>query len=243
MNLCIDIGNTRTKLGIFKNDALLQNEVWTNFDLENLKAFLYNHPIKNIILSSVKAVDKKIEAYLTQHYFYLQLTAQTPLPFINKYETPETLGKDRLAAIAGAYHLYPGEHCLVIDAGTCITYDFLNADKEYLGGNISPGLEMRLKAMHTFTAKLPKVAQKTQNGFIGRSTETAIRHGAQLGLMLEIKGFMALFKENFGPLNVLLTGGDKDFFANQMKTKIFANQNLVLVGLNQILNYNVGYRE
>lgn len=243
MNLCIDIGNTRTKLGIFENEELTKTEIWEALHLENLKPFLYNHPVRNIILSSVKVVDENMEVWLDEHYFYLQLTTQTSLPFKNKYETPQTLGKDRLAAVAGAYYLYPGEHCLVIDAGTCITYDFLHADGSYLGGNISPGLEMRLQAMHTFTAKLPKVAQQAQKGFIGKSTETAIRFGGQLGTVLEMQGFIDLFREKFSPLNVLLTGGDKDFFANQLKTKIFANQNLVLVGLNQILNYNVGNRE
>ena len=129
--------------------------------------------------------------------------------------------------------------CLVIDAGTCITYDFIDSEGIYHGGNIAPGINMRLKAMFTFTESLPLVERKKLVSPIGKDTNSSLLTGGQLGAMLEMEGFIKLYKDKFGPLNVILTGGDANYFANKMKTKIFVNSNLVLVGLNQILNYNV----
>ncbi len=239
MNLSIDIGNTRTKLGIFKNDELVHKEIWEKLDFLKLKEWLYNQRIQKIILSSVANVEKRLTAFLREHFFYIQLTEKTPLPILNLYETPETLGKDRLAAVVGAFHLHPFENCLVIDAGTCITFDLLNAKGAYLGGNISPGIKMRLKAMHEFTASLPLVAQAEQTAWIGKTTETAIRNGGQFGASLEIAAFIEKCRSEYIQLNVILTGGDADFFAKTLKTKIFANHNLVLIGLNKILKHNV----
>lgn len=239
MNLTIDIGNTRTKLGIFQNDVLVQKETWEEINLSKLKSWLYNQRIQKIILSSVANVEEEIEAYLSAHFFYIRLTEKTPLPIQNRYESPETLGKDRLAAIAGAFHLFPYENCLVIDAGTCITLDLITARGDFLGGNISPGIVMRLKAMHEFTAKLPLLQPHEQADWIGKTTESAMQNGAQLGAILEIEAFIEKCRSHYNQLNVILTGGDADFFAKTLKTKIFANQNLVLVGLNKILKHNV----
>jgi type III pantothenate kinase len=239
LNLAIDIGNTRTKLGIFQNDELVLKETWDSLELTKLKEWLYNHPVEKIILSTVANINEEINDYFNSHFYYIQLTEKTSLPVKNLYETPETLGKDRLAAVAGAFELFPSQNCLVIDAGTCITLDLLNEEGEYLGGNITPGIEMRFKAMHHFTARLPLVERKMQKNWIGKSTETAMRNGGQLGTILEVKAFIRMCRRKYKGLNVILTGGDADFFAKNLKTKIFANQNLVLIGLNKILKHNV----
>lgn len=241
VNLAIDIGNTRAKFGVFKDGALLYQETRKAADPEYLLELATNQKARNVILSNVAgSVEEAVRSTLKQRFFYLELDAHTPLPIHNLYETPETLGKDRLAAVAGAYGLFPGENCLVVDAGTCITYDVLRADGSYLGGNIAPGLAMRLRAMHTFTARLPLVAPgPMEEGWVGRSTETALRYGAQAGVVLEAEGFIRHFRAVFGSLKVLFTGGDADFFAKNMKSEIFVNHNLVLQGLDQILNYNV----
>ncbi len=239
MNLTIDIGNTRSKWGLFDEQTLVEKTFRSDYAVEDIISYATNHQVKNIILSTVGApIEPSWKARLEEHFYYLQLDQSTPLPIINAYGTPDTLGKDRLAAIVGAWQLYPGENCLVIDAGTCITYDVLKGDGKYLGGNISPGLAMRFKAMHEFTARLPLVKEGVINDPIGQSTETAMRNGGQLGTQLEMEGFIQLFEDQFGQLRVILTGGDADFFAKVLKSKIFVNPDLVLRGLNKILTYN-----
>lgn len=241
MNLIIDIGNTRTKLGVFDKSQLhkkfVLQERWT---LAAAQVFLKKYEITSIALSSVAQVNPALEAHFKAHYQYLVLSAKTPLPISNLYKTPKTLGKDRLAAVVGAQALYPRKACLVIDAGTCITYDILDVEGAYHGGNIAPGVTMRLQAMHEFTARLPLVQRRKKlDTLVGNTTTTALRTGGQLGAVMEMKGFIGQYKKQFGRLNVILTGGDADFFANHLKTKIFVNHNLVLIGLNKILNYNV----
>ncbi len=240
MNLTIDIGNTRIKLGLFEQGQLAKQEVWENWGMEELIALATNHRVQNVILSNVgKQVPEEVENFLRRSFFYLELTAQTPLPFQNTYKTPETLGKDRLAAVAGALDMFPEQHCMVIDAGTCITCDVMRADGVFLGGNISPGLTMRLQAMHTFTAKLPLVKVGETDSLLGYNTESAMRNGAQWGAALEIEGFIAWISEKMQKINVILTGGDAEYLVKSLKSQIFVNPNLVLQGLNKILSYNV----
>jgi type III pantothenate kinase len=143
-----------------------------------------------------------------------------------------------LAAVVGAYRFFPNQNCLVIDAGTCITYDLLTAEKEYLGGNIAPGIGLRMRAMHEFTAKLPLIERGEQDEIWGISTETALRNGGQYGAAYEMQGFIDACEAKFGRMQVVLTGGDADFFGKALKTKIFVHPNLVLWGLLEILNYN-----
>jgi type III pantothenate kinase len=244
MNLAIDIGNTRTKIAVFQGGELVRKEVWEALELAALKSLAYNQNVEKIILSSVSQMSGEAEGFLKKNFFYLELTTQTPLPIAIRYQTTHTLGKDRIAAAVGAFHLFPGENCLVIDAGTCITMDVLNAAGEFLGGNISPGVEMRLKAMHHFTARLPLVSQGDELApRLGDSTENAIRNGGELGALLEVEGFIGWCRKEFRPLRVILTGGDADFFAKNTKTKIFAHQNLVLLGLNKILQHNAELSE
>lgn len=239
MNLIIDIGNTRTKVGIFKGNQLLEKEIWEDWTLETLKKFLNQHmSIQRVALSTVTYIWEDVEAYLKKHFFYINLSYHTPIPIANHYKTPKTLGKDRLAAVIGAHALYPNNNCLVIDAGTCIKYDLL-IDNKYLGGNIAPGMEMRLSAMQHFTARLPKVDHKELDNSFGYNTETALRIGGQKGAILEIEGFIRLYRKEFGHLKVILTGGDAQYFDNNLKSKIFVHPNLILVGLNKIINYNV----
>lgn len=238
MNLAIDIGNTRVKIGVFDQDRLLQYDVVEKLTLNYLTTWLTNHSIKNIIYCTVgKVLDQTVQAFLEQHALFLD--AQTPIPVINHYQTPATLGKDRLAAVVGAFALFPEDNCLVVDAGSCMTCEVLKKGGHYLGGNISPGIKMRLKAMHQFTAALPLIEPGDSPSWIGNSTETALRNGAQLGAVLEVAAFVDYLEALYGDFRVIITGGDAEYFAKNLKREIFVHQNLVLEGLNQILKHNV----
>jgi type III pantothenate kinase len=241
MNLAIDIGNTRIKTGRFDGERLLAQQTWENWTAAQLCDWVTNQNAQNVILSTVAGpTDPAVLECLQAFDHFLELGPATPLPIVNRYRTPETLGKDRLAAVVGAFQQFPNAHCLVIDAGTCITYDLLDDAGIYPGGNIAPGIAMRLRAMHAFTARLPAVQPAGDDeGWLGDTTETAMRRGAQMGAALEIEGYIALCRSRIGRINVILTGGDADFLAKKLKSKIFVNHHLVLMGLNKILNYNV----
>ena len=240
MNLTIDIGNTRTKFGFFQKGELKEKIIVKKWTLTDLKKIVNNQNIENIICSTVKTENKRMTNYLSKHWYFLNLDAETPLPIQNLYGTPRTLGKDRLAAVVGAYTLFPGESSLVIDAGTCTTYDIIDAKGNYLGGNITPGLNMRFRAMQHFTAKLPLVEkpEAIDNG-LGKNTVEALQFGGGLGNILEMEAWIQFFSDKYQGINTTLTGGDTEYFAKRLKTKIFAHSNLVLVGLNKILDYNV----
>lgn len=226
-------------MGYFAGPQLEDTLVLPIQKIEQAKSFLTNQSAEKIIFSTVSGpLPEIIREWQASETKVLELNSTTKLPFQVAYQTPETLGRDRLAAVAGAYALFPKAHCLVIDAGTCITYDLLNAQGIYLGGNISPGWQMRLDAMHHFTAKLPRPAASAPAKWIGDSTESALLNGALQGLLWEIEGYIRQSTADFASINVILTGGDADFFAKKLKSKIFVNQNLVLWGLNKILNYN-----
>lgn len=234
MKLAIDIGNTRIKAAVFDGDRLAHKFFPEDVRPDTFEQHLYNHPVDSIIYSTVGPVIPEWPGRQV-----LELTHQTPLPIVNRYHTPETLGKDRLAAAVGAWALFPGHTCLVVDAGTCITTDVVSAAGEFLGGNIAPGIDMRLRAMHHFTARLPETPRGDTESWIGASTRSAIQNGAQLGALLELEGYIRLARQHFGKLKVLVTGGDAEFFDKTLKRKIFAHPDLVLVGLNKILEYNV----
>jgi type III pantothenate kinase len=238
-NLAIDIGNSRTKLGVFENDELIAVHTLTHLNLEQLNQLATNHSIGKVIYSTVAGIEDSVEMFLKENFDCLALTAATRLPFANTYSTPTTLGKDRLAVVAGAQKLSTTQNALVIDVGTCVTYDFLQDRDTYIGGNIAPGLTMRLKAMHHFTKALPLVEVENIENRIGKSTVSAMQIGGAWGMVLEIDGVINWALAEFSNLQVFLTGGDAVFFANHLKNKIFLHPNLVLVGLNQILNYNV----
>lgn len=240
-NLAVDIGNSSVKLGLFDNGQLVATTRLTDISQADFKTWITNHLPENIILSTVGAeVEPYIQAFLRkQANIFVVLDEATPLPIANAYRTPETLGKDRVAGVCGARALFPDTNCLVIDAGTCITVDVLDAQGVFRGGNITPGLQMRLRAMHDFTARLPRVECQWPAEWLGDTTEHALQNGALLGALLELQGYVDRCRIQFGHLNVLLTGGDSLFLAKKWKRQIFVNQNLVLYGLNKILIHNV----
>lgn len=236
--LAIDFGNTRTKIGIFDEEQLVDKLVFDQLSLTQLNELLTNLSVQQLIYTSVVRLEAELTDFFEQQNWCLQLTPTLKLPFENQYTTPHTLGRDRIAAVAGAVQLFPAQNCLIIDAGTCITYDFLKAGKIYEGGNIAPGLKMRLRAMHEFTAALPLVEVKPIGQKIGNSTTMAIKNGGLWGAVLEMDGIISWAKTDYQQLKVILTGGDSNFFANHLKSKIFAHPDLVLIGLNKILRNN-----
>lgn len=241
MNLVIDMGNTSVKLGLFSSGELKVHLTLPELTMSVFSRFLNeNGTPQNVILSSVIKKSEELETFLENNFFLLKLSSKTPLPIEKLYKTPETLGNDRIAAAVGANNLFPSQNILAIDAGTCIKYDFVNAENQYVGGNISPGIDMRFKALNAFTAQLPVVAKAEDNEICGGSTEQAIRLGVQLGALEEVKGIINRFKSRYGDMKVVITGGDSPFFDNELKNHIFADPFLTLRGLNVILNYNAG---
>lgn len=195
--------------------------------------------LNQAILSSVKPVDEELIRFLSQNFqLFIELDHHTPLPIENLYETPETLGKDRIAAAVGANELFPGQNILIIDAGTAITYDVVSEKNEFLGGNISPGLQMRFKALNQFTGKLPLINYSDEFQLIGRNTEEAIRAGVQNGILYEIERTIETFNRNYENLQIVMTGGDSIFFDKKLNYSIFVHFNLTLIGLNRILEHN-----
>ncbi len=243
MVLTVDIGNSFTKIGLFTDNELRDLQICEDLTasvFQNL--FEKNTEIKSTIISSVRAYDKEIVEFLNQNTELLILSDKTKLPFKNLYETPYTLGRDRIAGVAGAKSLYPDENVLVIDAGTCITYDILTGRAEYLGGSISPGIEMRFKALNTFTNKLPLIKAESSSpvNLIGNSTESSIKSGVQAVVLLEVDATIDEYKKRFESLKIVVTGGDLFYFDKYLKNNIFAAPNLVLVGLKKILDFNEG---
>jgi type III pantothenate kinase len=240
MNLCIDQGNSSTKIGVFEGDEPVYFEKIQQPDYERIIAIFKQYKIKHSILSSVIQHADKLNDFLkSESKRHVLLSHHTHLPIINNYSTPETLGKDRLAAVTGAVSLLPETDLLVIDAGTAITYDFVDASGIYHGGNIAPGLNLRAKSLHEFTQNLPLVELKAEVDFLGNDTHSAIQAGVLYGIVLEIDGYIERLMLKYPKLSVFLTGGSRIFFENKLKNRIFANENLVLIGLNRILQYNV----
>ncbi len=239
MNLVIDIGNTVAKIAVFDNTELVETFYENNQSLYKLQEIANRYPLKKGIVASVITLTNDIQEQLNALGIeMLHVGADTPTPITNLYKTPGTLGVDRLAAIVAANYLYPQKNALVIDAGTCITYDFIDSEGCYRGGNISPGIYMRLKALHEFTGKLPHVSPNGETPTWGDTTETAIRSGVIHGVRMEVEAYIQQTEEKCPSLFVLLTGGDGYFFDINEKTNIFADRHLVLKGLNRILNYN-----
>jgi type III pantothenate kinase len=238
MNLAIDAGNTSVKAGLFSETGL--KEVHYGVSVHQLTEVLQDYAVNDCIISSVKEDADQLRQLIqphVQHVFILDHLL--PVPLINEYETPHTLGKDRLAAVAGAKALYPEKDCLVIDIGTCITYDCIRADNHYLGGSISPGLHMRFKALHTFTARLPLIEPQPNPKLIARNTGDAILSGIIYGIAAEIEGIIHKYQTLFPGIDVIFCGGDAVFFETKIKQRIFVLPELVLIGLNRILEYNV----
>ncbi len=240
MNLVIDIGNTRTKFSVFNRGEVLITVPVDEFLPKHVDVLQNDYQdLKNVILSAVKDYSPELKSTLQNKFErFVELDFKTPLPIENFYKTPETLGKDRIAAVVGGFDLYPDTNLLIIDAGTAITYDVLNDKGQYLGGNISPGIEMRYRALHHFTGKLPLIAHQKFDKLFGTTTQDAMLAGVQNGVVFEIEKTIDTFKDFYTNLKVIITGGDADFFDNKLKNSFFVNFNLVAMGLNRILEYN-----
>lgn len=237
MNLVIDHGNTRGKAALFDGDQLVHKTTFK--EVNDLVQWLAPYPVQHLLLGSVNAEGSEI-ANSTQHRGQtLHLNHQLPLPINIRYLTPETLGVDRIAGACGAAHLFPDTPVLVIDTGTCVNYEFVDSERNYHGGAISPGLRMRFQSVHHFTARLPLVTPADDPPLTGRSTEECIRSGIQNGMVEEIKGTITRYQTKYPQLRVVLCGGDAAFFENYLKPTIFVAPDLVLMGLNRILQHNV----
>lgn len=243
ITLCFDFGNTKMKCGIFEKDQIIKSEIIETRSAEEVKNLIEKYKPSSAILSSVIHHDEQIETELQKVKHYLKLSSATPVPFTTPVSKPETIGVDRLAVLAYASYFHPKENSLVIVLGSCITYNFLNQFNSFLGGSISPGMEMRFKSMNHFTAGLPlltwkQVVASPDIPLIGYDTTTNILSGVVLGMVAEIDGIIDSYKEKFNKFNVLLTGGDTSNFAGHFKNKIFADPNLTLKGLYAISKYN-----
>jgi type III pantothenate kinase len=237
MNLVIDYGNTRGKAALFDAEVLIEKKY---FQANNeLLEWLNQKMIDHVLISSVKGKGDEILTNLGQTGKSFQLSSRLPLPVQLQYLSPDTLGVDRIAAVCGAVQVFPQNPVLVVDAGTCVNYEFVSEDRIYFGGAISPGLRMRFESVHHFTARLPLVAPKSDPELTGRTTEECIQSGIQIGLVEEINGIISRYHAKYPKLKVILCGGDWAFFENYLKPTIFVAPDLVLMGLNRILQHNV----
>ncbi|MRI01786.1 type III pantothenate kinase [Kriegella sp. EG-1] len=240
MNLVLDAGNTSIKVAVFEKKQLVFQEIADEHGLpKRLKEICDVYPkIKWGMVASVRNLEPKTLAVLAVFCRVIQLSSKTMTPFKNSYATPNTLGVDRIALATAAFYHNTKGNTLVLDAGTCLTYDMVNDYGEYLGGAISPGLNMRYKALNNQTAKLPLLEKTDVLDLIGNSTETSIHSGVYIGMCAEIDGIIDQYKSRFRDLTVILTGGDAEFLSKRLKNPIFANPNFLLEGLNYLLEYN-----
>jgi len=240
MNLIIDIGNTLVKFAVFQEGELLKKySVDVDGANEAFNTILKTHSnLRKAIISAVGNTNPELFETIDAHLDVLILSNDLHLPFKNSYKTPDTLGVDRIALASAAVQKFPERNVLVIDAGTCITYDFINAQNEYLGGSISPGISLRYKALHNYTAKLPLLQIEMPKTLIGNTTANAIHSGVVFGIIKEVDGIIDEYRVKHEDLTVILTGGDVNFLSKQLKNSIFANSNFLLEGLNYILEFN-----
>ncbi|MBF2707886.1 type III pantothenate kinase [Flavobacterium soyangense] len=241
MILAVDVGNTRIKAAVFEGTILLEVFVFMKTELEKSIQNILNKykKISHLVVSSVSDVEKQafisFESSVNIHF----VSHKDSFPFVNCYETPQTLGIDRMVLAAGATLQFPSQNRLVIDAGTCVTYDFIDENDNYLGGAISPGLRLRYEALHNYTAKLPLLTLENPKHFTAKSTSESIHSGVVNGLVCEIDGFINQYKAQFSNFIIILTGGDTEFLAKRLKNTIFANSNFLLESLNQTFQYKI----
>jgi type III pantothenate kinase len=241
MILTIDLGNTRIKSAVFENNTLVDAKAFEyEFFFSEIENILANYPkISVLVAASVGKLDisafdsfsKKLKLHFIQR--------ESLFPFQNKYETPSTLGIDRMVLAAGAVLQYPNLNRLIIDVGTCVTYDYINQENDYLGGAISPGIKLRYEAMHTFTAKLPLLQKEDPVNIVGNSTHQAMHSGVVNGLVFEMEGFINSISAQNENFIIILTGGDAIFLAKRFKNTIFANSNFLLESLNYLYQYQI----
>ncbi|MCW5910155.1 MAG: type III pantothenate kinase [Cyclobacteriaceae bacterium] len=236
MNLVIDCGNTRIKAALFSSAGLVQKKSFEGMDA--LSAFIGSSSFDHLLVSSVSYNPYEIISQSRIAGKKLILTHELPLPIKVSYASPHTLGMDRIASVCGAFEMFPGKNCLVVDAGTCINTEFIDASGTYRGGSIAPGIAMRFQAMHTFTKALPLLAPATQATLTGNSTEACMQSGVLNGALAEADGIIGKYHQQHENLQVILCGGDYPLFENKLKHPIFVAPDLVLTGLNRILRYH-----
>jgi len=240
MNLIVDVGNTYVKFAVFQQGKLI-HKLTTELALfnESHKIIIQDFSgINKTIISSVGKLGHAQIEEIKKQGNVLVLDSNLKLPFQNLYKTPKTLGVDRIALVSASVNQFPNTNVLIIDAGTCITYDFINTENQYFGGAISPGIRLRYQSLHNLTANLPLLDTEIPKNIIGSSTSEAIHSGVIIGILKEIDGIINEYQKKYSDLTVILTGGDSNFLSNQLKNSIFANSNFLLEGLNFILEYN-----
>jgi type III pantothenate kinase len=240
MNLIIDVGNTLVKFAVFQHDTIVEKKsVKVEETLKMFEKIIKEHTsINKAIVSSVVKLDTSVYDIINEKIDLLTVNSDTKFPFKNHYKTPHTLGVDRIALVSASVKHYPNTNVLIIDAGTCITYDFITKDNEYIGGAISPGIRLRYTTLNTLTANLPLLETEMPEQLIGSTTAKSIHSGVVFGVLKEIDGVIDEYQEKYEDLTVILTGGDTDFLSKQLKNGIFANSNFLLEGLNFILEFN-----
>jgi type III pantothenate kinase len=231
ITLCFDFGNTRLKAAIFEGQILKEEISLEDDKGETIRLLLDKYKPERSILSSVIFHNEAMEGLLAQHTVFHKLSHETKINFTIPVGKPQSVGADRLALMAAAVHFFPGKNNLVIGLGSCITYNFMNQYHQFLGGSISPGMDMRFKSMNDFTAKLPLVTADWNFPLIGYDTKTNLQSGVIVGIVNEIEGFIEKYAQKYGNFNVVLTGGNSTYFASQLKYKIFADHNFLFKGL------------
>ena len=241
MILTVDVGNTRIKGAVFEGDTALKYFVFDAIELEkSIENILKKYKkVTHLIVASVGNIEKEAFLAFEKDVFIHFVSHNDYFPFVNTYETPRTLGIDRMVLASGATLKFPKQNRLVIDAGTCVTYDFVDYNDNYLGGAITPGLRLRYEALHNYTSKLPLLTLDNPKDFIGNSTSQSIHSGVVNGLVYEIDGFIDEYKGLSLNFIIILTGGDTEFLAKRLKNTIFANSNFLLESLNQTFQYKI----
>lgn len=239
VNLVVDAGNTIIKYAVLSPGNVIIEEGKTEKDrINDLVQIISKYQLDKIGFSDVTGIIEQSGVFAESQTPVFRLTSSSPVPLKFDYKSMETLGTDRIAAAVGAHNMFKDTNLLIIQFGTCITMDLVDVKGTFLGGSISPGIEMRLKSMNTFTANLPLVKKKSIGFLTGQNTEQCMLSGAINGCIAETNGIIEKYIENFSPLRTIITGGDAFFFDKKLKNRIFAVKNLVLLGLNNILNYN-----
>ncbi len=236
--LCFDFGNTRMKVAVFVNDEMKEEIFLPDYSTDTIDDLLSRFKPEKAILSSVIEHNPALEAYLAERTKFHKLSVNTKLNFTTPVGKPETIGADRLALMAAAAHFYPKMNNLIIGLGSCITYNFLNQYHEFLGGGISPGMDMRFKSMHDYTAMLPVETAAWNFPLVGYDTRTNLQSGVLNGMACEINGIVEMYEEKYRNFNVVLTGGNSSYFAGQLKKKIFADHNFLFKGLYALSELN-----
>lgn len=238
MNLVLDVGNSLLKIALFEKSELIQKFKFSENYRRNIEDIISKYKVTHSIISNVGRIDDSIINILKESTNLLLVSNQLKIPFKNLYKSKNTLGQDRLALVSAAAFNFPNENVLIVDIGSCITYDFKNNNNEYLGGGISPGISMRFKSLNTFTSNLPLIDFDSIYQLIGNNTKNSITSGVVNGTISEINGIIQQYREEFKNIRIILTGGDSNFLLKRIKNTIFADRNFLLIGLNKLLEDN-----